>query len=147
MLILISELSKLRSSSLPASKSKFKYSRNQAFKSSVNSKEHSSSEKIFQILRTRPIQLFLATGHCHQESFVAPAFLASASFNLLSWFCSRTKSSSIIKEPNPFPDFCQKFTSCCLQMAITIARFIGGRDENIHWKSEEDVYALVIQSF
>jgi hypothetical protein len=63
----------------PASKSEFKHSRNQSSKSSVNSNENSSSAKTFHILRNRPIQPSLATGHYHQESPVAPAFLAPAS--------------------------------------------------------------------
>jgi hypothetical protein len=52
---------------------------NQASKSSVNSKEHSSSEKIFQILHTHLIQPSLAASRYHHANSTASAFLAPAS--------------------------------------------------------------------
>jgi hypothetical protein len=64
------------------------------------------------------------------------------SSNLMSWFCSRTESSSILENTIYFQISVKYFTSCYLPMAVSIARFIGMRHANIHWKSDEDVYAF-----
>jgi hypothetical protein len=131
MLILISDLSKFQSSYLPASRFEFKYSRNQASKSSVNSEEHPSSEKIFQILRTCPIQSSLSADHCHQDFCMQSDREWSQhlllSINLLYCFCSWTESSSVLKSSICFQIFVKNFALCYLPMVITIARFISVR--------------------
>jgi hypothetical protein len=134
---------------LPLWESDFKYSRNQASNSSINSKEHRSSEKV--IRSSVPIQssLSLRLSFAIKEISGAPAFLAPASachqtgndckhhtfFQLLSWFRSGTRFSSIFGNSICFQIFVKDFASCCLPMAITIARFIGVRHTNIHRKT------------
>jgi hypothetical protein len=135
--------------------------RNQAFKSSVNSIEHSSSEKIFQILGTCLIKPSLVAGRYHQQSSTTSMFLILASacnpvendrkasifsFSSLSWLHPHTISSSMFETSICFQIPTINFASCCLPMAITTARFIGVRHANIRWKSEEDVYVFGIQS-
>jgi hypothetical protein len=71
----------------------------------------------------------------------------ASSFNLLSWFCSRTKSSSIYENSICFQISIKNFTSCFLATVIDVALSIGARHANIRWKAEKDIYVFGIQSF
>jgi hypothetical protein len=142
MLILIFELSKLPS---PLSFQKRTLHRRRFFRPSYLS-----------------IQPSLAIGLYRQESFTSAMFLAPASACDLIGndhksfsFCSICYRGFVVKlyllpsskTQSVSRFFIENFIFCYLPMAITIARFIGMRHANIHWKSEEDVYAFSIQSF
>jgi hypothetical protein len=144
----------------PVRRPEFKYSRNQASKSPVSSKENPSSEKNFQtfipIHSSFPLPLVV--------TIEKNSLLQHSSFQLLH----AIRSGTIIKHPpflkfvnmvlfssqifyclrklNLFLDLRQNFTSCRLSMSIDVALFIRARHVNVRWIPEEDVYAFGIQS-
>jgi hypothetical protein len=111
---------------------------------------------------TCPIQPPLAAGHYRQDDSAASIFLVPASSCIPIRNDRKTSSFhsiyylGYVLEPNLlsslknsiyFQISVKNLASCCLRMAITIARFISTRHTNIYWKSEEDVYMFCIQSF
>jgi hypothetical protein len=156
------ELSKFLSSSFPASRSEFKYSRNQASKSSVIPKKHPSTEKIlepsypsdavllrrwsFAIKKTPQLQHFLAP--VSARNLIMKDHKAF-SFRSICHLVYLLEPNLLLSSKNSirFQIFIENFAPCCLPMPITIARFTGMRHAIIRCKSVEDVCKFGIQSF
>jgi hypothetical protein len=86
-----------------------------------------------------PASTCIPTGNDHQAS--------SFAFNLSSWCCSGTRSSSVFENSIRFLIFVRNFTSCRLAMTIAVALVMGGRHTNVRWKPEKDVYTFGVQGF
>jgi hypothetical protein len=125
--------------------------KNQASKSSIKSKEHPSSEKIFQIVilvwssLPLPLSWFLIPTFPYnpiRNDRKHPLFFQIATLVPFS-----NKIFFRLQKLNMFPDFRWNFALCCLALAIAVALLIGARCANIHRKPEKDVYKFGIQSF
>jgi hypothetical protein len=143
----------------PASISEFKYSINQDSRPSVNSEEHPSSKKIFPtfiLLWPSPSLLIVALpwGKPATPALLALAFACHPIRNdrkqnhfpqivILVRFLNRI--FTVFEISICFQFAIKNFTSCCLSMAIIIARFIGIRQTNICCKEEKDIYMFRIQ--
>jgi hypothetical protein len=132
--------------------SEFKYMRNQASKSLVSSKGHTSSKKIFPtfipfrsilpcwlssaVKKAPQLQhSSLRVLHAIQSGLIAnhSPFVQSIILFLLS-----NRIFFHLQKLNLFPVFVESLNSCCLPMSITIAWFIGMRHTNVSWKPKKD---------